>query len=77
MLKYCTHKMRAFFQGIEIQENRGGSTPALLRTVGFVRQEERLEILVFCLLWFLLFFSPLAVVWYYKQLEAHRKYDFM
>lgn len=48
ILKYCTHEMRAFFQGIEIQEKGGWEhfveqtsfvPPTLMRTAGFVRQE--------------------------------------
>lgn len=53
------------------------AAPALLRTVGFVRQEERLEFFVFFSYYGFIILSPLAVVWYYKQLEAHRKYNFM
>lgn len=85
-LKYCTHEMRAFFsQGIEIQEKGGEHfvdqasfvPPTLMRTAGFVRQEEWLELFLFCLfpVFIFLIFSTLTVAWYFKQVEAHRKFN--
>lgn len=84
MLKYCTHKMRAFFQGIEIQEKRGGSTLNrwLCRSrppshSGLCKTRRKTWIFCFFSYYGFIILSPLAVVWYYKQLEAHRKYNFM
>lgn len=49
--------------------------PTLMRTAGFVRQEEWLEFFFF-IVFHLIFFSTLADGWYFEQLEAHRKYSF-
>lgn len=77
----------SFFQGIEIQEKGVGSAllnrktlslPLQMRTAGFVRQEEWLEFFFFFFPSFdFILFSILAVVWYFKPLEAHGKYSFM
>lgn len=81
MLKYCTHKMRAFFQGIEIQEKRGGST--LNRRLRRSRPDSHSRLcktkkdLNFFSYFCFIILSTLAVVWSYKQLETHRKCDFM
>lgn len=50
--------------------------PTLMRTAGFVRQEEWLELFLFCLfpVFIFIIFSTLTVAWYFKQLEAHRKF---
>lgn len=76
-------KWELFFQGIEIQEKGGGEhfvdqasfvPPALMRTARFVRQEEWLELFLFCLfpVFIFIIFSTLTVAWYFKQLEAHK-----
>lgn len=49
--------------------------PTLMRTAGFVRQEEWLEFIFFFSFDFI-FFSTLADGWHFYQLEAHKKYSF-
>ena len=58
-------------------EQKNFVPPTLMRTAGFVRQEEWLEFFFFFFPSFdFILFSILAVVWYFKPLEAHRKYGF-
>lgn len=83
MLKYCTHQMRAFFPGIENpgKEGRGhveqaaALAPALIAQWALLDKKKDLNFFSFPSL-ALIVLSPLAVVWFSEQLEAHRKFNF-